>query len=310
MKNLDANFSLHSPENYKKELTTDINIILKKITDLLIEYYKHSSVNIKFKNINYNKFIIKRGLDTLINIFSLLLYYTNNVDLAYYHCQKAQYFYCEFIDQITEYEKMIDEKNIIPITSREAVNYVYKKNIYTIPDEYRNFNNNEFDNNDYYKIKIDIINSYLYIYKTLFYKLIEINYFYKSDAINAINDINNNNSKINENFLEQLILITDKLNNLLDKSLIKIFSEVFDNLYFCLEKFYTLNNLNTNEYNIFFEISFIIIKKVIKNPNFINNINNNLKYYNKNNNNFSNNINIVDFMKLFDLTQSNIHYSK
>ena len=123
----DYNYSLHNIENYNKELNTNINEIVKKYLNLLVEYYKFIIENIKIKNKQFTRFIITRGLDTITNVFLNLLLYTKNADLTYFHCQKSFYFYVEFVGQISE-----DEKMFLQLTSRDASTYVYKKNIFEI----------------------------------------------------------------------------------------------------------------------------------------------------------------------------------
>jgi hypothetical protein len=50
--------------------------------------------------------------------------------MTFIHCQKAFYFYVEFICQISEAEKLF-----LQLSSRDAVTYVYKKTIFDIPND-------------------------------------------------------------------------------------------------------------------------------------------------------------------------------
>ena len=111
--NKDNNYSLHNLENYKKNIDTDIAEVTEKYYKLLLEYYKFIIENIKIKNENLTRFIIIRGLDTITNVFNNILYYTKNIDMTYFHCQKSFYFYVEFVGQISE-----DEKMFLQLTSR------------------------------------------------------------------------------------------------------------------------------------------------------------------------------------------------
>ena len=131
----EANFSLHNNENYRKELEPEIRDILKKISQLFINYFKFITGNIKLSKSNFSRFIITRGLDTIINVFNNILFYTKNLDLTYFHCQKAFYFYVEFVGQISE-----DEKMILQLTSRDATTYVYKKTIFELNNDIRKNN--------------------------------------------------------------------------------------------------------------------------------------------------------------------------
>ena len=203
--NKEVNYSLRDNENFKKDLETEINNVVKKLSELFIDYFKFIIENIKLKKSNFSRFIITRGLDTIINVFNHILFYTKNLDVTYFHCQKAFYFYVEFVGQISE-----DEKMFLQLTSRDATRYVYNKTIFEINNEIRK--NNE-DISDYTRVKLDIINSYVDLYKTLLLKLIN-------------NDFLNN---------EKLIIIENiynKLNNLTNKSKIKFLNDVIEKLYY------------------------------------------------------------------------------
>lgn len=226
--NKEQNYSLHNSENYKKDLDVEINHVVVKLSDLYIEYYKFIIENIKLKKTKLARFIIIRGLDTITNIFNYILFYTKNLDVTYFHCQKAYYFYVEFVGQISE-----DEKTFLQLSSRDAAIYVYKKTVFDISNEFKK--NNE-DISDYMRVKLDIINSYIDLYKTLLLKL--------------INDDFTNMEK-----LKKVENIFNKLNNLSNKSAIKLFNEVIDKLYY-----------NLDDAKIFFDLCMILIKKLAKNP--------------------------------------------
>lgn len=128
--NKEVNYSLHNNENYKKELDYEISEIIEKISQLFMDYFKFITENIKLKKTNFSRFIITRGLDTLVNVFNHILFYTKNLDVTYFHSQKAFYFYAEFVGQISE-----DEKMFLQLSSRDATTYVYKKTIYEINND-------------------------------------------------------------------------------------------------------------------------------------------------------------------------------
>lgn len=126
----EVNYSLHNNENYKKELEPEISDVVIKISELFIDYFKFITENIKLKKTNFSRFIVTRGLDTIINVFNHILLYTKNLDVTYFHCQKAFYLYVEFVGQISE-----DEKMFLQLSSRDASTYVYKKTIFEINNE-------------------------------------------------------------------------------------------------------------------------------------------------------------------------------
>jgi hypothetical protein len=55
--------------------------------------------------------------------------------MAYYHSQKAFYYYTEFIGQITG-----DQNVFLQLTSRDAMMFVYKKTIFEIHNDYKKSN--------------------------------------------------------------------------------------------------------------------------------------------------------------------------
>jgi hypothetical protein len=60
------------------------------------------------------------------------LYYTKNIDLTFYHCQKSYYYYIEFIEQIS-YEQHV----FLELNSRDATTYVYKKTIVELNQDFK-----------------------------------------------------------------------------------------------------------------------------------------------------------------------------
>jgi hypothetical protein len=189
----DYNYSLHNIENYKKELNSPINEIVKKYLNLLVEYYKFIIENIKIKNKQFTHFIIMRGLDTITNVFLILLLYTKNVDLTYFHCQKSFYFYVEFVGQISE-----DEKMFLQLTSRDASTYVYKKTIFEINSEFKKMND---DMNAITRDKFEIINFYTSLCKNYLLKVIEKADFNKNEEL--LNLIEETLDKLNRNISKE-----------------------------------------------------------------------------------------------------------
>ena len=158
LSNKDNNYSLNNSENYKKDLECNVCEVTKKYTELIVDYFKFIIENIKLTNINFRKFIIIRGLDTITNIFLHLLYYTKNIDLTYFHCQKSFYFYIEFVNQISD-----DEKMFLQLTSRDAITYVYKKTIFDINNEIKIINEGITTS---FRNKLHTIHIYINIYQT------------------------------------------------------------------------------------------------------------------------------------------------
>lgn len=255
----ELTYSLRNGENYKQELETEPILIVKKVSELILEYFKFISENMKLKNSNFSKFIIIRGLDTLTSVFNFILLYTKNIDVTYFHCQKAFYFYIEFVSQISE-----DEKMFLQLSSRDASTYVYKKTIFEI-----NYNK-PFVATDYTKQKIGNINYFVELYKTLILKLID-------------DDIGNkHNLLLLENLYHKLSILTGKID--LGK-----LTKMIDNL------FYNIRNV-THMYKLLD----ILLQKIIKKPEKINNIND--KFINKDYLDNLHNLNNTDNLNNIDKT--------
>ena len=231
--NPENTYSLHNVNNFNKVLEISVNDVINKYTELVIEYLKFIYENIKVQNLRYSKFIIIRGLETITNVFSIILYYTKNIDLTYFQCQKSFYYYIEFIGQITE-----EQHSFLQLNSKDAITYVYKKTIFEI-------------NNDFKKTslaltkenvkKFDLINEYIKIYKILLLKIINID--------SKINTINTDNFEI----------CCNKLNN------IKI---DIDNLYI-LESLIIILDNKINNIDKFFETFLLYLKKINKKTDII-----------------------------------------
>jgi len=236
--NKEINYSLHNNENFKKELESEISDVVEKISKLFIEYFKFITENIKLKKSNLSKFIITRGLDTIVNVFNHILFYTKNLDVTYFHCQKAFYFYVEFIGQISE-----DEKMFLQLSSRDATTYVYKKTIFEINNEFKKKNG---EISECTRLKLDIINHYIDLYKTLLIKIIN-NDFKHLEKMNIIENIFN------------------RLNNLTNKTIIKKINSIIDVFYYQIK-----------DVNYFLSVCMLLVKKIAKNQDVVNNCLNNL----------------------------------
>ena len=116
-------FSILNLENYKKKISTQqiANSLIKLYTTLIGELLKKRS----FQSSDFFFFIIKRGLKVLFFLFSILLCVTKNTNLAIYHCEKAVFYYIEFIYQISD-----NTNFFIKLNSTDAAIFIYKKTIF------------------------------------------------------------------------------------------------------------------------------------------------------------------------------------
>jgi hypothetical protein len=145
-------YSLKSTETYLSDGIFLVNNVIDKYIQILVEYCSSvSKQKFVITSPNMFNFIILRGLETTTHVFKYVLLYTQNLEAAFHHTQKAIYYYLEFIAQVAE------QKNaFLQLSSRDAITYVYKKTIYLI------------NNLDSKKSKNDIINTmntYIQLYK-------------------------------------------------------------------------------------------------------------------------------------------------
>jgi len=154
-------YSLNDSNNYRTELSNTIGDSVNKYNTLLIEYLNFIVDNIGIKNSAYSKFIIERGIETITHVFTLILYYSRNVDMSYYHGQRSFYFYVEFIGQISD-----DQHTFLNLSSRDAAMFVYKKTIFELSTDYRkNLTEPTKDTLE----KLDILNMNICIFKNMIY---------------------------------------------------------------------------------------------------------------------------------------------
>ena len=182
----DSMYSLHNVDNFYPTLETNTSILMDKYSDVIINYFHYIHKNISSKNNVLNKFIITRGLDTITHVFLYLLHYTNNSSIALYYCEKASYFYVEFVTQIST-----DETSFLQLSSRDATNYVYKKTIFEIKHAKQHPEHNSEETVE----KMNLVELYLNGYKLFFYKIIHSDLAYNthitdiSGLIDRINTI-------------------------------------------------------------------------------------------------------------------------
>jgi len=210
-------YSLSEVNNYNKDLTVTVEDVMNKYTELLVEYIHFILDNIKIKKREYAVFIVNRGLDTVTHVFTNILFYTKNLELAFVHAQKSFYLYVEFINQISEVEKLF-----LQLSSRDAMIYVYKKTVFELNRDF--IKNTEHVNNP----KFDLIIQRIAIAKKMFYFIITTN-------------------ESREPYIKQFAVINSGLNSIsLTNTTLHAVEKVIDTLYTKIENcsvFYTTVDL-------------------------------------------------------------------
>ena len=204
----EVNYSLHNVDNYNKELDTNIGDIVGRLAELLVECVRFITDNVKLKQTQFSRFIVMRGLDTVLHVFHYLLFYTKNLELTYFHCQKAFYLYVEFVGQISE-----DEKMFLQLSSRDATTYVYKKTIFDINSELRK--TNEYIS-DYTRMKIDVIELYMDFYKTVLTKWVCCQFLDRACMSDIHLAFHKASQLVDKTHIRMLVNIATKCNDYID----------------------------------------------------------------------------------------------
>lgn len=123
--------NLNELTNYNSTIEeTDLEIF-KSYMSLIQTLLNHIHTNITIHKIEYLKYIITYGIDSITHIYKLLLYYTKNLSLTIHHCEKSILFYVEFITQIGD-----DNHSFLQLTSKDAVMFLYKKTLFELDESY------------------------------------------------------------------------------------------------------------------------------------------------------------------------------
>tara|TARA_Y100000287_G_scaffold181787_1_gene178361 strand:- start:3826 stop:4542 length:717 start_codon:yes stop_codon:yes gene_type:complete len=99
---------------------------------LVSEFCVQAEESIKVSRLDYFAYVCVKGLETLTHVFRMLLLYSKNLDITFYNCKKALYYYLEFIGQIGE-----DNHEFLKLTSNDASLFVYKKTVFSVNQSYR-----------------------------------------------------------------------------------------------------------------------------------------------------------------------------
>ena len=160
----NGKFPLNDDSSYNKELDNSITDVVSNYKALLIGYLNFVNENVKLQNRNYFTYIMVRGVDTITYVFTAVLLYTKQLEVAYYYAEKSIYLYCEFINQIAEIDK-----HFLQLSSRDAAIYVYKKTIFDISvDRRKKSEDCSLETRD----KFDVITANTNMLKALFIKLL------------------------------------------------------------------------------------------------------------------------------------------
>ena len=230
-------YTLTNTDNYLITLNSELNGLLKQQLNLANEYTKcMSEMYITTHTNNKNHFYIYiKGLETIYHVFDNLIYYTKNIHLTRDYCQKAIYFYIEFVNQI------MDESNVfLKLNISDAVLFIYKKTIFDINKSLcKNLENNPPE-------REKRIYDTLIIHENIIKMVISYIYYNKSDDCD---DDTENDIKPSSHPFETILTSLDSILITLNNIIIYDFSyKNYCNL-FCLTELLQeyFNNIYTQE---------------------------------------------------------------
>jgi hypothetical protein len=209
-----SSYALYNTSNYRQTIDYSVATILTKFVFVIVEYMRYISEKITMKNKPHYKFIFERGFETIVHTFFTIFYYTKNLDLTFYHSQKAYYFYIEYIEQISD-----DNITFLQLSSRDAILFVYKKTIFEINNEYRK---NTVEPSQEEKLILSLLENYSHIYKVIVQTILNNRNFkyetkktYIHDCCDKIIRLNEtiNKAKIKPNYVESIYMLTNLLAN-------------------------------------------------------------------------------------------------
>jgi hypothetical protein len=195
--------SINLTSNYNNFIKNELNEIIDGFVSILEEYIVQicDKPNVKLQ------FIIE-GIKTITHVYTLLFYYTKNLELTNYHSKKAYGYYIDFIEQKN------GENYFQNLTYRDAIIFVYRKTIY----QTNNIHRLSLENTTNDKYIFNIMNLYKIVYKnTLIYMLKKTDFYsnkqkYVMQWKKSMMQINLLN--LDENNLSNLILFISMSNKL------------------------------------------------------------------------------------------------
>jgi len=138
-----SQYDLTLIDNYRSNYECTEREMFTRYMALVTEFCMQAEESIKVNHIEYFTYVTVKGLETLTHVFRMLLLYTKNLDITFYNCKKALYYYLEFIGQIGD-----DSHEFLKLTSNDASLFVYKKTVFAVNQSYRKEYDGESDENE------------------------------------------------------------------------------------------------------------------------------------------------------------------
>jgi hypothetical protein len=229
------NVSLQNIENYFNSVNVSCEEVFANYINVMNEYITQITENVFIQNESHNKYVIKKGIETISHVFNILFLYTKNIELTYHHCQKSLYYYVEFVGQLGDINKLLQ------LSSKDSTLFIYKKTIFDINSEIKS----NFTLSDEDDIKINVVNSLIKVYNT----------FLNSVINDCVFDIANKH------------ILKNKISSILSKPLNYIFNfiKTENNLDVVYKKIHSIIYLMIVTENIVMEIDkYLLFEKFVK----------------------------------------------
>jgi len=108
--------------NYRHNIDNNLKNIISVYYSLVERYLnKCSELNAR-KDKAYLKYIVRKGVEIINNVFTQCLIYTKNLELTFQTSQSAFLYYCEFMSQIGN-----ENHSYLKLNVKDATLFVYKK---------------------------------------------------------------------------------------------------------------------------------------------------------------------------------------
>lgn len=246
-----SHYNIDSVDNYLAQYNVTAIDLFTRYIYIIKEFIVQAKDLACLRDINYFKHVVVKGVETLTHAFRCLLMYTKNMELAYYNCKKAIYYYVEFICQLGD-----DKHESLKLTLNDAVLFVYKKTIFEISQSFRKDYNSQSDEKSF--IITDNLFCMTEIYLSCFRNIID-----KYDTL-SLEHLLIAMSESNE-FAQEIINMSHKIE-----------AADYNRKVTILLKF--SNCINCSNLNNKYDILKLIIKKIKKTDILLENINEAISY--------------------------------
>jgi hypothetical protein len=232
----EVKYNLSNIQHYNKYLQSEErDIYYSKYFELINNYLNYVCNHLYINESNYICFIISKGISVIHNIFHSLLFYTKNLDLTFYHCQKSYSYLIEFVTQMNS-----ENLQGLELTFNDAILFIYRKTIFEIDTKF--------------KTTYTINDKEVLFFKTLYELTQQYNILYH----NYFTFYNKNNIQFNK---ENIFLLHNNISKIIKKN---IYNELTYELLKNVNCLFTYINVYINNIEDITQILVCYCNKIIK----------------------------------------------